>query len=71
MSAPDAEPQPIKHDFDWDALPPPWCEIGPQFRAECEAISSGADLPGLRMQRGSQMRGRRYPRPLEPKWRPF
>ena len=41
MSAPDAEPQPIKHDCDWDALPPPWCEIGPQFRAECERIARG------------------------------
>lgn len=33
--------------IDWKTTPYPWCEIGPNFREECEAIAN-APRPAYR-----------------------
>jgi hypothetical protein len=47
---------------DWSKKPEPWCWIGPQFRAECEAIVEGRPMPVApkRETEGDRLRQRRH-----------
>jgi hypothetical protein len=52
----------VKTAVIWDLRPWPWYQVGPEFRAECEAIASGVtpetvpDLRRLRVKRGLTQR---------------
>jgi hypothetical protein len=60
----------VKTAVVWDLRPWPWYQVGPEFRAECDAIASGvtpetgperarppeADLRQLRVKRGLTQR---------------
>lgn len=46
--------------IDWATKPAPWCWIGPQLRAECEAIIADKRLPiARRTNEGGKLRDRR------------
>jgi hypothetical protein len=65
-----APPRKVKTAIVWDLRPWPWYRVGPEFRAECDAIASGAtpetgperarqpeaDLLQLRVKRGLTQR---------------
>jgi DNA-binding XRE family transcriptional regulator len=67
--SPDCAPnRKFKTAVEWELQRTPWCRIGPEFRAECEAIASGvtpetgrarppeSDLRQLRVKRGLSQR---------------